>query len=740
MTDTLVEQLQDNLKEYGLFNKPDEDNILFDIVKCLDTRLEDRMKLQLVVHSFINLISNLRIPISIDNQLVPINSIAFLFSPSGSGKDSTINKINGILSSSVELILDKRNQINFEQAEKLLRNSKEKNVELNDFLLKLPPLDIGISTVEGLTSSLEVNQRIPLGSINVNTNEFIAEMNSNQATLIGMLSAVAEMYDLGNKQSKQLKDKSKEVGNLKNVFINALLTSSYNVYDRQDIRASLSNEFQSKLARRSSITFSNTVIPEPHYDNIEDMIDKMIETKGSIYTNIDTISDRLKDIIAHYLENPDHTLFISPEPETFRLYLKYQLYCRHKSSRLNSIEYKLSSLNIANRYWQALKLSGAIALYNKEMFISKESFILAVQIVEIINNDIFVFEKELNKEVFELFIDYCEEGIKESKEFSIPLFKLKKLNFISGKGNDISQVNSLINTCSSREELNGIFRFNNNVLTYEKLETTNDIGITFKELKGISKEDRGKYLGKEGWSYKTVPFEALEILLKKDYAYNFFEYTDNVKVIENILPFTNVLVFDIDKGDYSIDKMHELLTGVLDHHISTTSNKSNLYKYRLIVPLKQKFKVNKSIWKDLLKSIAKDYLFGIEIDRLSISQAFYSYKDSIVYSDIQGNKLDIKPYLTKLESLAMFKKPLTSKEKEVQLKNTFSTFQYAFNAKEGTRNHSLISAINHAFDLGASKEQCIDLVRSINEYWEDQLEEKEIETNIMPHINKKYGG
>ncbi|HEG8179778.1 TPA: hypothetical protein SFZ76_001898, partial [Campylobacter jejuni] len=154
---------------------------------------------------------------------------------------------------------DKRNQINFEQAEKLLRNSKEKNVELNDFLLKLPPLDIGISTVEGLTSSLEVNQRIPLGSINVNTNELIAEMNSNQATLIGMLSAVAEMYDLGNKQSKQLKDKSKEVGNLKNVFINALLTSSYNVYDRQDIRASLSNEFQSKLARRSSITFSNTV-------------------------------------------------------------------------------------------------------------------------------------------------------------------------------------------------------------------------------------------------------------------------------------------------------------------------------------------------------------------------------------------------------------------------------------------------------------------------------------------------
>ncbi|HEG8169634.1 TPA: hypothetical protein SFZ82_001783, partial [Campylobacter coli] len=217
----------------------------------------------------------LRIPISIDNQLVPINSIAFLFSPSGSGKDSTINKINGILSSSVGLILDKRNQINFEQAEKLLRNSKEKNVELNDFLLKLPPLDIGISTVEGLTSSLEVNQRIPLGSINVNTNELIAEMNSNQATLIGMLSAVAEMYDLGNKQSKQLKDKSKEVGNLKNVFINALLTSSYNVYDRQDIRASLSNEFQSKLARRSSITFSNTVIPEPHYDNIEDMIDKM---------------------------------------------------------------------------------------------------------------------------------------------------------------------------------------------------------------------------------------------------------------------------------------------------------------------------------------------------------------------------------------------------------------------------------------------------------------------------------
>ncbi|HEG8132221.1 TPA: hypothetical protein SFZ56_000515, partial [Campylobacter coli] len=128
MTDTLVEQLQDNLKEYGLFNKPDEDNILFDIVKCLDTRLEDRMKLQLVVHSFINLFSNLRIPISIDNQLVPINSIAFLFSPSGSGKDSTINKINGILSSSVGLILDKRNQINFEQAEKLLRNSKEKNV------------------------------------------------------------------------------------------------------------------------------------------------------------------------------------------------------------------------------------------------------------------------------------------------------------------------------------------------------------------------------------------------------------------------------------------------------------------------------------------------------------------------------------------------------------------------------------------------------------------------------------
>ena len=62
------------------------------------------------------------------------------------------------------------------------------------------------------------------------------------------------------------------------------------------------------------------------------------------------------------------------------------------------------------------------------------------------------------------------------------------------------------------------------------------------------------------------------------------------------------------------------------------------------------------------------------------------------------------------------------------LDDPFTTFERAFNAKDGEGSRKLIWAVRYARELGANLEYCINLLDQISSYWVKPLQEDRLET------------
>ncbi len=728
-----IKILKEALNKEGVF-KEHENKLIHNLTNVIQTKLEQRMKLQLAVHNLVFYISQFRPNVVYIGQAIPINSIAFLFSQSGTGKDTSINQIKRVFESSFDLIEDRRMQLNTIRANKLLEANINSKATLEDYMLRLPELNVGVSTDEGLILSIAEAQKISLGSLNINTNEFIADMSNRSQLLLPLLTTLAETYDLGNKQSKNLKDKSKEVKSLNNVFLNALFTSSFNLFDNTKIRYVISNEFKSRFARRASITFNNI---KPILVTTNDLSEWLLQKKKANRVYLDStqkLSDYFEDMTKHLLDATNNIVMLDDKAE--EIYLIYQQYCLQLGQSLSSLENAMTSLNVTNRYFQALKLSGALALLDNDSgYIRKQHIVDAINIIEVINNDIEIFESELAKLEYEVLIDHCRELFNQQKsKVTLSLHVLTKYGFVK----DSSQIPELLKQCNSKET-EGMFISDkaSNCISYEKLESTDTYTITYKKLDGISKDERSKFLGGQ-WKSISCDLEAICRLLKQDFAYTTFTFKDNIRNKENLIPKTNLLVLDIDKSSLSYEQLHEALKGSINHIIATTSNKDNKFKFRILLPLTSVFTIEPIIWKSLIKSIAKDYILDIDTDLLPQSQIFYSYKDSEVLYTFNKSNLDLKSYLINALSTT-YNIKLSDKEKKNLLSNPRATFRYAFDMKEGARNLTFIRLVNHAYDLGMPFEEVTNLIDEVNSYIECSLTNEELNKHIYPHLRKKYG-
>lgn len=719
--------LKDELVRNNIFTDS-YNNITTEIVSSIDTNLTEKMKYQIVCHYLTHLVSQLRIPVVFNNQRIPINSISFLFSYSGSGKDTTINKIKNLIEPAMSLIETRRKDINEEQARELAGDNPK---DIAKYLNKLPPLEVGISTAEGLVASISECQKLPLGSININSNEFITELSSSNANVLNMLSTLAEMYDVGNKGSKQLKDKTNQIDALSGVFINALFTSSFNIMSDMSVRNKLLSEFKSRFARRSSITFNNTPAEEVKIKDIAKWLaDKKAITQSS-FTNLTRYSVYFTQVIEHYLATGLSQLQI--EETALNMLLIYQQYCKELGLSEDSIERHFSNINITNRFFQALKLSGTFALINSKDSISKQEVVEAINTIELINSDVFVFESEITKDPYEIIIEFCNT----QSEVSLPIHMLKKANLITSNSIQ-TEINNILSLCNSKDK-NGLYEFDNkaNAITYSRFEQADTYGVSFYKCKSNTKEEMLEELKKlDKLNYAQVNFERLSKLLQSNAIYNNFEFKDGIRKKENLLPYTNWLIFDIDSTDVDIHTAHEMLKHSVNHIIATTSDSSNLFKYRIIFELDTKVKIPDLQYKKVLEFILRDYLGIVKADLLPQSQIFYAYENSIVLSTFDAEKINIKDYLIEVAKIKT-NPPLTTKAKNEMLNNSYSTFDYAFQASHGKRHTSLIRVINHAYDLGGDYNYINKLINDINQYWDESIDD--LDKTILPHLKKKFG-
>jgi len=147
--------------------------------------------------------------------------------------------------------------------------------------------------------------------------------------------------------------------------------------------------------------------------------------------------------------------------------------------------------------------------------------------------------------------------------------------------------------------------------------------------------------------------------------FNSFQYKNSYRKLENVLTDSQILMFDVDTSTESIHDVHARLVALnLDHVLLTTSNASNFFKYRLVIPSARK--VTMKEYKYVIKQASK--FLNITSDSLSGSQVMFIYPDSLTLSHT-GMSLYVPEKLI-VTKLASENKVVVKKAFDVTLKDT----------------------------------------------------------------------
>jgi hypothetical protein len=257
-----------------------------------------------------------------------------------------------------------------------------------------------------------------------------------------------------------------------------------------------------------------------------------------------------------------------------------------------------------------------------------------------------------------------------------------------------------------------------------------------------------------GFSYATLSFDVIGKVLGDDYAFTPFRYktteegavydkekhplaTGGIRGRYNVFSSITWVCLDIDSTTIADNEMHKILSNT-NHHIARTSNPDNKFKYRILLELSAPALLKSDLhWKEFVKALSAS--IGVKADMLGRSQLFYGYLGRKVYSTIDKGKIDPSAYLkmADIEVARIEEKLAEAYPKRVadkMLQTPYSTFDFAYEAQNGEGTNKLLAAIHKAKELGASKDYVLELVTSINNFWDKPMPADRLRSTVMTAI------
>ena len=384
----MLDILRKELSEEGVFDGK-LPTILTDIVNSIDNNMIPyRMKLTFAVSELILFSSHLRRNIAHWNgSMIPINAITFSVAGSGMGKDSSINAVRKCFKDGYDMLDKKRKDIAVKRAINLAKLDGKPNYDewavYKEFYLAPNPLFVAPSTAEGFIQHLNDLDQAGTGAGFIYSGEFGAELSSNPL-IIDNIKLLAEIYDEGNKEVKILKSREHQSREIKGLPVSALFVGSQdNLLFDEAIKRRFKTEFSTKLARRSFFNFSPEVIQPADYASSAEMIDAEIISEELSKEARDKVSKVVGKITQANIEGVGIPLTVSTEVR--RLFLAYKRYNFEVSNTIKTL-YPIAKITRTHLQWKALKLAGAIAIFNKHSEIEKDDYISAISFVELLDN------------------------------------------------------------------------------------------------------------------------------------------------------------------------------------------------------------------------------------------------------------------------------------------------------------------------------------------------------------------
>lgn len=662
------------------------------------------------------------------NSDSPLTSIGFLFSPSGSGKDLTYNGVKRLFSKA----MDKIDNIIFENYLALKQVDKE---------LRAPALEMGFSTSEGMLANIAVTHQMTMGEPFIYSGEFIAEYKANPNTDT-LLRDIIEISGTGEKQAKQLKGYSNQVGKIRGCGLTSLFASDISeIYQDPTLLTRLKAFFAKGLARRSSVVLIKSIKRKTISDiDFTKLTDTIIQTEAKVYELAQKLTDRIESIANDLIDNNKIGYVYKLSQDVRLKILQYSRFNEFdaadlETKTLDKNGIKLTQAMMRDKDFRAIKLAAAIAFLKKEETLSTESLLDAIAITEYLSQGMKEFEVELNKNTTDIFVDFCNQNGTGTTEYKAA--DLIKSGFLTQRTYSQAQLTNLA-TLANQIDSNSIYEVTKDMIIHNKLVLYQDFTMTYKPMEGMSKEARSRHTATGLTCIKFDTFDDVKRVLITDCCYAGFRFREGHRNKENLISKTSVLIFDIDDTVIDYKQFSHMISGI-NHHIALTSDPSNEYKYRIILELDREYDIPEKYYTKLMKQVKKEHLLDIPIDILGPAQIFYGYADRPIISAIsEGNALCIKEMLSQL--MAQKEAPtLTLKEKKAILEGDYlDNFAWAIASPEGQRSLNLIRVINTSFDYGATKEKTREIVLAVNNSFTTPFDEAELSRHIYPHLNKKY--
>lgn len=707
------------------------------------TTVDPRMKAVIATTQITAFASQFRRNILIwDGTEVPINAISFVVTGSGGGKDSSVNAARKCFSKGYEQILETRKSKEIHNAIKKAQAAGEDPASstapeiYEKYLKPLPPIDIMPTTGPGLVQHINDIGDLDLTTGFIYTGEFSDELAYN-ADMTENIKILSELYDIGNKEMKYTKGVEHRSKAIQGQAISALFVGSpgHILYD-ESTKKKFNIAFMSKLARRSWFCYTPEKIPEPTFNSLDEMLDYEEDIEVKALKARDTMASTVKAITNFGLSTAGQTIGITEE--VFRLFKTYK---RYNSDLADTYLNQDSTTTLIRRHlqWKALKLAGAFAIFDLSNEIKDHHYIEAIRFCELLDKDMEQFEHDLNKASHERFSDYIRTQVQSDGKAIINVHDLKKNNFIVTVSK--TKLQELVNLASGYDT-SGIYSIINDggAIQYEPIIKTEVVGISYKPIyttelnTAVKSNDIDAIRSAKhdisittayGYELADTTFENLDELLQGDFAYSPFKFKNGVRGRDNILGGTKWLVLDIDDSPITADEAHFMLSDI-NHHIALSSNPDNYNKFRVLIELDTNVELSAIAWKHFYLAIAND--LALKVDPLPQSQIFFSYANRPIWSNLDAQPLEARPYIILAKEQEANKeyrdKQLTNPQKKALLADKLTTFEYAFDAPWGSASRNVIRAMYHLKDLGGTVGDAIELYNDIQEYWETPFNEQ----------------
>jgi len=708
--------LKQDLQSKGAFSGALPDIVRQTVDSINNPQIPYRFKLTIAASELVLFASHFRRNIEHWNgSMIPINSLSFVISGSGSGKDSAVNAARKCFKEGYAIIEDKRKTVATQNAIKSAQLAgKPDPAEWNtykEFYEKPEDLFASVdSTQKGLMKHFNTLEESGIGGGYLFSGEIGAELVSGG--IVPLLQFISEVYDEGNKEVKLIGNKEEQGKAIKNFPVTALFVGSQNniLYD-ESVKRVFKREFSTKLARRSFFNFSPETIEAPVYSTVAAMLLAETAAEDASLLARKNVSVLIKEVATEATKGAGQPLKVSPEVR--ELFITYKRYNEELSHTL-SPQFQISKLVRSHMQWKALKFSGAIAIFNKHNSIMLEDYIAAITYCEMLDEDMQNFEAELMKEPYEVFVDYMH-SIADNGKSSISLHQLRKLAYIPTTGTPTTKMKELIHLATSYDKT-GIYTVCDDGICYEAIQKTDIIGVSYLTVSG-TKEERQSQCA-TGYEFSETLFKDLDEVLKYDLAYSPFNFKDGKRSKENIIGGCKWICLDIDDSAITDEECHFILQDI-NHHIARTSDSTNPFKFRILLELDAIVDVPDMQWRPFIKSIAES--LSLKTDLLPKSQIYFAYTGRTVLSVIDQSPIEVKEHLLVASSTEPRKEQpkLSPTQSKALLSDELETFSYAYNAVPGERYRSLVRLVYHAQYLGATIDYVSDLVEACNSYWDE---------------------